>query len=127
MFSSTVSLTSHGTSFFGSTHYGGDGGGLRTPIIGSIYLTVLALIFVVPLGVGAAIYLSEYAPRGRLNQAIRYGMDTLAGIPSIIFGMFGVAFFLMILLAGRMCLLAGCLYYGLSHLPLYGRRRRGGN
>ncbi|MBE9470113.1 MAG: phosphate ABC transporter permease PstA [Chloroflexi bacterium] len=102
---------------FGPTTYGDGGGGLRTPIIGSIYLLLLTLVFVVPFGIGAAIYLAEYTPRGRFSRVVRYGVDTLAGVPSIIFGMFGFAFFVMILLAGRMCLLAAALSLACLNLP----------
>jgi phosphate transport system permease protein len=102
---------------FGPTTYGDGGGGLRTPIIGSLYLVALTLAFVVPFGVGAAIYLAEYAPRGRLSRSIRYGIDSLAGVPSIIFGMFGFAFFVVMLLAGRMCLLAAALSLACLSLP----------
>ncbi len=102
---------------FGPTTYGDGGGGLRTPIIGSIYLLLLTLVLVVPFGIGAAIYLAEYTPRGRFSRVIRYGVDTLAGVPSIIFGMFGFAFFVMILLAGRMCLLAAALSLACLNLP----------
>ncbi len=100
---------------FAPTTYGG--GGLRTPIIGSIYLMLLTLVFVVPFGVGTAIYLAEYAPRGRFSEFVRYGTDTLAGVPSIIFGMFGFAFFVVILLAGRMCLLAAAFSLACLTLP----------
>jgi phosphate transport system permease protein len=102
---------------FGPTTYGDGGGGLRTPIIGSIYLLLLTLVFVVPFGIGAAIYLAEYTPRGRFSRVVRYGVDTLAGVPSIIFGMFGFAFFVMILLAGKMCLLAAALSLACLNLP----------
>ena len=102
---------------FGPTTYGDGGGGLRTPIIGSIYLLLLTLVLVVPFGIGAAIYLAEYTPKGRFSRVVRYGVDTLAGVPSIIFGMFGFAFFVMILLAGRMCLLAAALSLACLNLP----------
>lgn len=102
---------------FGRTTYGDGGGGLRTPIIGSIYLVLLTLLFVLPLGVGAAIYLSEYAPRGRFGRFVRYGIDTLAGIPSIIFGLFGFAFFVVILLGGQRSLLAAALTLTCLTLP----------
>lgn len=102
---------------FGSSSYGGMGGGLRTPLIGSIYLTVLTLVMVVPFGVGAAVYLSEYAPRGRFSQLVRYGTDTLAGVPSIVFGMFGFAFFVVIIMGGRMSLLAAAFSLACLNLP----------
>ncbi len=102
---------------FGASSYGGMGGGLRTPILGSVYLAVLTLALVVPFGVGAAIYLAEYAPRGRFSQLVRYGIDTLAGVPSIVFGLFGYAFFVVILLGGKMSLLAAAFSLACLNLP----------
>jgi len=97
---------------FGST----TGGGLRAPIVGTIYMVAFTLLIVVPLGVGAAIYLSEYAPRNRLSDFIRYSLDGLAGVPSIIFGLFGVAVFVAILLKTT-CILAGALTSACLSLP----------
>lgn len=71
-------------------------GGLMTPIVGTLYLTVMTLIFLVPLSVGTAVYLSEYAKQNWITEFIRYSLSSLAGIPSIIFGLFGVALFVMI-------------------------------
>ena len=91
-------------------------GGLRAPIIGTIYMVVLTLAIVVPLGLGAAIYLTEYAPRNRLTESIRYALDTLAGIPSIIFGLFGLALFVIVLI-GTQSILAGALTLACLTLP----------
>jgi phosphate transport system permease protein len=91
-------------------------GGLRAPLVGTLYIVALTLIIVVPLGVGAAIWLSEYAPKGRFAPFIRYTLDGLAGIPSIIFGLFGAAFFVYMLI-GNQCILAGALTLACLSLP----------
>jgi phosphate transport system permease protein len=91
-------------------------GGLSTAIIGTIYLVALTLIICVPLGLGGAIYLAEYAPKNWLTGAIRYGVETLAGVPSIIFGLFGMAFFVIVLI-GTQCILAGALTMAFLVLP----------
>jgi len=72
-------------------------GGISTVIVCTLYLIGLTMASVVPLGVGAAIYLSEYAPDNRLTGLIRYGTEVLAGVPSIVFGLFGFALFVMTL------------------------------
>jgi phosphate transport system permease protein len=72
-------------------------GGISTVVISTLYLIGVTLVLLVPIGIGAAIYLSEYAPNNRLTRIIRYGVETLAGIPSIIFGLFGFALFVTVL------------------------------
>jgi phosphate transport system permease protein len=68
-------------------------GGIFTTIIGTIALTAVAIFFGAPLGVGTAVFLREYTGEGRLRNFIRFGTDCLAGVPSIIFGLFGFVFF----------------------------------
>ena len=97
---------------FGSTTEGG----LRAPIVGTIYMVAFTLLLVVPLGVGTAIYLTEYAPRNKFSDFIRYALDGLAGIPSIIFGLFGVAFFVIIVIRTA-SILAGALTLACLTLP----------
>lgn len=72
-------------------------GGISTVIISTIYLIGLTLIILVPIGIGAAIYLAEYAPVNKFTSIIRYGVEVLAGVPSIIFGLFGFALFVTVL------------------------------
>jgi len=72
-------------------------GGISTVIVSTIYLLALTLAVLVVPGIGAAIYLNEYAPQNRFTHLIRYGIDTLAGIPSIVFGLFGFALFVTVL------------------------------
>jgi phosphate transport system permease protein len=68
-------------------------GGISTVIVSTIYLVGVTIIILVPIGLGAAVYLAEYAPDNRLTRIIRYGVETLSGVPSIIFGLFGYALF----------------------------------
>ncbi|MCX7911542.1 MAG: phosphate ABC transporter permease PstA [Dehalococcoidales bacterium] len=68
-------------------------GGISTVIVSTVYLVALTMAILVPVGLGAAIYLAEYAPDNRLTRLIRYGVEILAGVPSIIFGLFGFALF----------------------------------
>lgn len=72
-------------------------GGIFPVIIGTVYFTVLTLAIATPIGVGAAIYLNEYTKDGPLTRLIRFGTDALAGIPSIVFGLFGFTFFVILL------------------------------
>lgn len=83
-------------------------GGISTVIIATFYLIVLTMIILIPLGIGAAIYLSEYATDNMLTRLIRYGVDTLAGVPSIVFGLFGFALFVTVL-SFNFSLLSGAL------------------
>lgn len=71
----------------------GNEGGIFPMIVNTIYLVILGLLFSVPLSVGAAIYLTEYAKPGKIVNLIRRSVENLAGIPSIIFGLFGFIFF----------------------------------
>jgi len=94
----------------------GRAGGIFPAIVGSVTLTVLAVLLAAPLGVGTAVYLTEYTRESRLTAVIRFGADCLAGIPSIIFGLFGFILFVTILKMGW-SLLAGGLTLALMILP----------
>ena len=91
-------------------------GGISTIIANTFMMLALTLVLAGPVGVAAAIYLVEYAKQGALVRAIRLGTETLAGIPSIIFGLFGFLFFVDILGFG-FGLLSGCLTLTLMILP----------
>lgn len=95
----------------------GRAGGIFSTIITTVYLTVLAIIIAAPLGVGAAVYLVEYTKENSLTKIIRFGNETLAGIPSIIYGLFGFAFLVMYLNFGW-SLLSGALTIALMVLPV---------
>lgn len=71
--------------------------GIRTAILGSAWLVLITVAFAVPVGVGAAIYLVEYAKPSRLNDFIQTNINNLAGVPSIIYGMLGLAIFVRVL------------------------------
>lgn len=68
-------------------------GGILSTIVATIFLTFIALLVATPLGVGTAIYLTEYTVESRITRIIRFGAECLAGIPSIIFGLFGFILF----------------------------------
>jgi phosphate transport system permease protein len=85
-------------------------GGISPAIVGTVYLTAISILIASPIGIGAAVYLTEYARKGRILNFIRFSTETLAGIPSIIFGLFGYVFFVIYmgfswsLLSGRLTL-----------------------
>lgn len=91
-------------------------GGIFSIIIGTIYLTAVSISIATPIGVLAAIYLTEYAKENKILKVIRFGTETLAGIPSIIFGLFGYVFF-VILLGFRWSILSGGLTLAMMILP----------
>ena len=91
-------------------------GGIMPAIIGTLYLTVGAIAVALPLGVVSAIYLIEYARQGRFIRIIRVGVNCLAGVPSVIFGLFGLGFFVIFLKFGS-SILAGALTLGMLILP----------
>ncbi|MDC7225755.1 MAG: phosphate ABC transporter permease PstA [Spirochaetales bacterium] len=91
-------------------------GGVSSIIINTIYMVLLTVLFSTPIGIGAAVYLTEYAKQGRLVKIIRLGTETLAGIPSIIFGLFGFIVFVDYMNLG-IGLLSGTLTLTLMILP----------
>lgn len=92
-------------------------GGILPAIIGTFYLTLGTAIFAVPLGIGSAIYLSEYAPNNRATQLIRVAIINLAGIPSVVYGLFGLGLFVLFLGFGT-SILAGSLTLSIMTLPV---------
>ncbi|MBU7024180.1 MAG: phosphate ABC transporter permease PstA, partial [Theionarchaea archaeon] len=94
----------------------GRAGGIFPAIIGTLYLVGGAMLVAVPPGVGAGIYLSEYAREGKITRLIRAGIDNLNGTPSIVFGLFGFAFLVLYLNFG-ISLLAGMITLGFMVLP----------
>lgn len=98
-------------------------GGVGPEILGTLLITVLAILFALPLGVVSAAYLVECAGDGRVVRLIRTCINTLAGVPSIVFGLFGLAFFVIFLLPKfglpqGASILAGALTLGLLVLPI---------
>ena len=94
-------------------------GGILPEVLGTLYLTLGAMLFAVPLGIVAAIYFAEYAREGRLLRVFRTCVGTLAGVPSIVFGLFGLAFFINTMgVSQSKSVLAGALTLGLLVLPM---------
>ena len=92
-------------------------GGILPAIIGTFYLTLGTAIFSVPLGIAAAIYLSEYAPDNRATRLIRLAIINLAGIPSVGYGLFGLGLFVLFLNFGT-SLLSASLTLSIMTLPV---------
>jgi phosphate transport system permease protein len=93
-------------------------GGIGPETLGTFYLTIGAILFAVPLGIVAGIYFAEYARPGRVVSLLRSCVSTLAGVPSIVFGLFGLAFFInTIHVSPSKSVLAGALTLGLLVLP----------
>ena len=92
-------------------------GGILPCIVGTASLALGALAISFPVGVGTAIYLNEYAGQGRIVSVIRFAIANLAGVPSVVFGLFGLAFFCTVLKIG-VSLLAGALTLGVMSLPV---------
>ncbi len=92
-------------------------GGILPCIVGTLCLSLGAILVALPIGVASAIYLNEYAKPGRLLRVIRLGINNLAGVPSIVFGLFGLAFFVVWLHFG-VSILSGALTLGAMTLPV---------
>ena len=92
-------------------------GGILPCIVGTLCLSIGAIAVALPIGVASAIYLNEYARTGRIVRIIRLGINNLAGVPSVVFGLFGLAFFVVYLEMG-VSILAGSLTLGAMTLPV---------
>jgi phosphate transport system permease protein len=92
-------------------------GGIMPAIVGTLYLVTGAVIFAMPVGVMAAIYLTEYAKENFLNRIIRLAIVNLAGVPSVVYGLFGLALFVVFFGFGA-SILSGSLTLGIMILPL---------
>jgi phosphate transport system permease protein len=91
--------------------------GVWPAIVGSLYIGIITAVITFPVGVAAAVYLEEYAPRSRLTRLLRTNISNLAGVPSIIYGVFGLALFVRALSFGY-TLLSGALTLSLLVLPV---------
>jgi|GEM_PF-200956 len=96
---------------------GAEPGGIMPAVVGTVWLVVGAALFAVPLGVGAAVFLTEYAEQGRVTSVVEIATNALWSTPSIVFGLFGAAF-LIPRLGGDESLMAGMLVLGFMLLPL---------
>lgn len=92
-------------------------GGIWPAVVGTFWLTIGTALFSVPLGIGAAIYLSEYAPDNQVTRLIRVAIINLAGIPSVVYGLFGLGLFVLFLNFGT-SILAGSLTLSIMTLPI---------
>ncbi|MHB0922616.1 MAG: phosphate ABC transporter permease PstA [Bellilinea sp.] len=92
-------------------------GGILPAIMGTFYLTLGTAIFSVPLGIAAGIYIAEYAPDNRLTRLIRIAIINLAGIPSVVYGLFGLGLFVLFLNFGT-SILAASLTLSIMTLPV---------
>jgi phosphate transport system permease protein len=100
----------------GSPRLSGAEGGVLPAIVGTFCLMVVAMLSAVPIGIGAAIYLAEYAPKSVATSVITFGVECLAGVPSIVIGLFGYAF-LVIYLGFGFSILSGGLALMFMVLP----------
>ncbi|HBG61747.1 MAG: phosphate ABC transporter, permease protein PstA [Omnitrophica WOR_2 bacterium GWF2_38_59] len=91
-------------------------GGVLPAIIGTIMVTVITAILAVPLGMGCAIYINEYANNSKITRLIRMSIRNLSGVPSIVYGLFGVVLFVQFMHLGT-CILSSGLTLGLMTLP----------
>jgi phosphate transport system permease protein len=92
-------------------------GGVMPAIVGTFFVTVITAIFSIPLGMGCAIYLNEYASQNLFTRLIRISIRNLAGVPSIVYGLFGVVLFVQMMHLGT-CVLSAGLTLSLMTLPL---------
>jgi phosphate transport system permease protein len=94
----------------------GRSGGISSTIVGTLLVTAVAILVATPLGVGTAFYLTEYTSEGRVTRIIRFSAESLAGIPSIVYGLFGFIFFVIYLNLGW-SILSGGLTLAVMILP----------
>ncbi len=116
-------LTFYWRYFFDDSTPGHYFGGVGPEIIGTLLLTLLSMVFVVPFGVISAAYLTECTKEGQVVRIIRMCINTLAGVPSIVFGLFGMAFFVLFFIPlfggpSKPCILAGSLTLAVLTLPV---------
>ena len=95
---------------------GGASGGILSPIVGTLMVTAVAVVIAIPFGIGTAFYLAEYTREGIFTRIIRFSADALAGIPSIVYGLFGYIFFVSIMGLG-LSILSGGLTLAFMILP----------
>lgn len=105
------------TFIFGYPADGMKAGGIWPAIVGTVLLTIGTAIFAIPIGLGAAIYLAEYAADNKLTRAVRLAIINLAGVPSVVYGLFGLGLFVLFLNFGT-SILAGSLTLGILTLPV---------
>ena len=92
--------------------------GILAPIAGTFWVIILTAIMTVPVGVATALYLEEFAPDNRVTRLIQLNISNLAGVPSVVYGLLGLAIFVQYLFDGERSLLAGALTLSLLVMPI---------
>jgi len=92
-------------------------GGIFPAIIGTLYLVVGTILFALPVGIFAAIYINEYASKNKFSRVVRLSIINMSGVPSIVYGLFGLGFFVLFLKFGK-SIMAGSLTLALMVLPV---------
>ena len=92
--------------------------GVLAPIAGTFWVIILTAVMTVPVGVATAVYLEEFAPDNRLTRLIQLNISNLAGVPSVVYGLLGLAIFVQYLFDGQRSLLAGALTLSLLVMPI---------
>ena len=92
--------------------------GVLAPIAGTFWVIVLTAIITVPVGIATAVYLEEFAPKNRTTRLIQLNISNLAGVPSVVYGLLGLAIFVQYLFDGQRSLLAGALTLSLLVMPI---------
>ncbi len=95
-----------------------DQAGVLAPIAGTFWVIILTAIMTVPVGIATAVYLEEFAPNNRLTRLIQLNISNLAGVPSVVYGLLGLAIFVQYLFDGQRSLLAGSLTLSLLVMPI---------
>lgn len=99
----------------------GDPGGIRSAIVGTVVIVLLATVIAVPLGVGVALYLVEYGKRSRFSNAVRYFIDVMTGVPSVMFGLFVYIVLVVAQIGGTFAAWKGAVALSLLMLPVVAR------
>ena len=92
--------------------------GVLAPIAGTFWVIILTAVITVPVGIATAIYLEEFAPNNRVTRLIQLNISNLAGVPSVVYGLLGLAIFVQYLFDGQRSLLAGALTLSLLVMPI---------
>ena len=95
-----------------------DQSGILAPLMGTLWVVGLTAIMVIPVGLGTAIYLEEFAADNIFNRLLNLNISNLAGVPSVIYGLLGLAIFVQLMLDGQRAIIAGCLTMTLLVLPI---------
>ena len=95
-----------------------DRAGVLAPIAGTFWVIILTAVMTVPVGIATAVYLEEFAPKNRLTRLIQLNISNLAGVPSVVYGLLGLAIFVQYLFEGQRSLLAGSLTLSLLVMPI---------